>query len=221
MVGAGLAGLVCAHRLRQAGVDVGVYEAWNRIGGRTFSLRGHYAHGQVAELGGELINSDHRTIRALAKELELPLDDLEAGDANLAAQLFYAGGRVVPESEIVELFRPVAAALQKAHEQAESGGDSLARIDSMTIADLLRDAKADPLLLTILDRAYTAEYGLEIDQQTALNLIYLIDWPNPEPFRILGDSDERYHVRGGNDQIASGGRRVVLLSAAVGRGSSR
>ena len=28
----------------------------------------------------------------------------------------------------------------------------------------------------------------------------LID-TNPDPFRIFGDSDERFHIRGGNDQV--------------------
>ena len=27
--------------------------------------------------------------------------------------------------------------------------------------------------------------------------------PEPDPFRIFGDSDERFHVRGGNDLCAS------------------
>src|SRR5512144_2621401 len=38
VVGAGVAGLTCAYRLRQAGFKVRVYEAQERIGGRMFSL---------------------------------------------------------------------------------------------------------------------------------------------------------------------------------------
>ena len=44
------------------------------------------------------------------------------------------------------------------------------------------------------------EVGLETDRQSALNFLLLID-PNPLPFRIYGGSDERFHVRGGNDLI--------------------
>src|SRR5690606_3177546 len=39
IVGAGLAGLHCAYRLRQAGVEVTVYEANHRIGGRILTAR--------------------------------------------------------------------------------------------------------------------------------------------------------------------------------------
>ena len=71
IVGAGIAGLTAAWRLRQAGVAVRVFEAQNRIGGRMLSLRDHFPDGQVIELGGELIDSNHVRIRALAAELGL------------------------------------------------------------------------------------------------------------------------------------------------------
>ncbi len=73
IVGAGVAGLTCAWRLRQAGIGVHVYEAQQRVGGRMLSLRNHFADGQVCELGGELIDTGHARIRALAAEFNLPL----------------------------------------------------------------------------------------------------------------------------------------------------
>ena len=78
VVGAGVAGLTCAYRLRQAGVAVRIFEAQERVGGRMFSLRNHFADNQVCELGGELIDTGHARIRALAAEIGLVLDDLSA-----------------------------------------------------------------------------------------------------------------------------------------------
>jgi monoamine oxidase len=55
-------------------------------------------------------------------------------------------------------------------------------------------------LRKLLDVAYTTEMGLACDRQSALNLITFIG-TRPDHFRIFGESDERYHVRGGNDGI--------------------
>src|SRR5262245_52232514 len=59
VVGAGIAGLTCAYRLKNAGLRVRLFEAQDRVGGRMFSLRGHFPDAQVVELGGEMIDSGH------------------------------------------------------------------------------------------------------------------------------------------------------------------
>jgi monoamine oxidase len=51
IVGAGLAGLTAAWLLEQAGLDVHVLEARNRVGGRT--LNHHLGGGRVIEVGGQ------------------------------------------------------------------------------------------------------------------------------------------------------------------------
>ena len=56
VVGAGLAGLACAHRLVSSGVEVVVHEAGTRVGGRCWTHRGAFASGQIVEHGGELID---------------------------------------------------------------------------------------------------------------------------------------------------------------------
>jgi monoamine oxidase len=78
VVGAGLAGLTCAYRLKQAGYAATVHEASDRVGGRCWTLRGAFADGQIVEHGGELIDQGHTAIRHLAHELGLRLDNLLA-----------------------------------------------------------------------------------------------------------------------------------------------
>jgi len=53
IIGGGLAGLTTAYRLTQQGVDVTLYEAKNRLGGRVFTVT---INGHSAELGAQNIN---------------------------------------------------------------------------------------------------------------------------------------------------------------------
>ena len=56
-------------------------------------------------------------------------------------------------------------------------------------------------LRKLIDVAYTTEMGLEIGEQSALNLLTFIDIEDEDTFKVFGESDERFHVRGGNDLI--------------------
>jgi monoamine oxidase len=63
----------------------------------------------------------------------------------------------------------------------------------------------------LLDAAYNIEYGAETTEQSALNLVYLLGFNKQTggtstggingSFQIFGSSDERYHIRGGNQQL--------------------
>src|SRR5687768_12312173 len=93
VVGGGLAGLTCAYRLRGAGIDATVYEASSRWGGRCWTLRNHFADGQVAERGGELIDTAHTSIRQLCQEFRLPLDNLFQAVPNGTEVLYHFDGQ--------------------------------------------------------------------------------------------------------------------------------
>src|SRR6186997_499089 len=56
VVGAGLAGLTCGYRLKQAGINATIYDAASRLGGRCWTRRSDFTQGQIAEHGGELID---------------------------------------------------------------------------------------------------------------------------------------------------------------------
>lgn len=211
VVGAGLSGLVCTHRLAQMGLSVDVFEAWNRTGGRTFTARGMLDGGQICELGGELIDSDHTVMQGLAMELGLTLDDLFEPDL---ADTYHFGGRAVPASEIAASFAPVAdqIAMQlEATFEVDGSGEATSaaiaafmRLDTTSLRTWLDTPShgADATIRALLDVAYTGEYGRETDEQSVLNMMYLIDYESPDPFRIFGDSDERYHLHEGSSAIA-------------------
>ena len=204
VVGAGIAGLTAAWRLRQAGVRVRVYEAQGRVGGRMLSLRDHFPDGQVIELGGELIDSNHARIRALAGELGLTLDDLLAGDGD--ADAWYFDGRRIGERELVEAFVPVAALIERDLSRLGDGdityhdAQGAQGLDALSIAQWLDANQVSGWLRKLIDVAYTTEMGLAIEQQSALNLLTFIG-TGGDAFAVFGESDERFHVRGGNDLI--------------------
>ena len=206
VVGAGIAGLTAAWRLRQAGVPVRLYEAQERTGGRMFSLRGHFPDGQVAELGGELIDTGHTGVRSLAEELGIGLDDLSIDDPSLARTVWWFEGARRTDAEVIEAFRPLAGRID-ADLAAATGGEEVTwrsprraeALDRMSVSEWLDRAGADGWLRRLIEVGYTTEFGLEPGDQSALNLLTMIG--TGEPFEVFGESDERFHVRGGNDLI--------------------
>jgi monoamine oxidase len=73
VVGAGLAGLTAAHELRQAGAEVVVLEARDRVGGRVWSRR--LENGALVEMGAEFVLPGNTAVRELAAGLGLGLWD--------------------------------------------------------------------------------------------------------------------------------------------------
>lgn len=208
IIGAGIAGLTAGWRLRQAGVPVRLYEAQGRVGGRMYSLRNHFADGQVAELGGELIDTGHVNLQRLAGELGLPLDDYRRDDPKLSQELWFFEGERRTDETLVRAFLPVAERIEAALAsltdpevdigyRTPNGAEAL---DRTTLAEWLERNVPEGWLRTLLDVGYTAEYGLEVEEQSALNLLMMLSVEAP-PFQLYGESDERFHVRGGNDAI--------------------
>lgn len=76
VIGAGLAGLTAAYRLQQKGLDVHVYEARHRVGGRVFTA---VTSGSNVELGGQGISDggEAENISLLIEEMGLELEENE------------------------------------------------------------------------------------------------------------------------------------------------
>src|SRR6186713_3037345 len=67
IVGGGIAGLTALRTLATAGVSTRLYEARRRLGGRIFTRTDFPIPGSWVEMGGQLVNSDHSDMIALAK----------------------------------------------------------------------------------------------------------------------------------------------------------
>lgn len=218
IVGAGLAGLTCAYRLRQAGVFATVYEANTRLGGRCWTRRGDFAEGQIAEHGGELIDQSHTRIRQLAQELRLPLDNLLAAEASGTEPLYFFNGAPYTYAQATNDMKAVWKKLHR--DLSEASYPTLynlstprgRELDQMSIIDWINESVPGGMqsrLGKLLDVAYNIEYGAECERQSSLNLLYLLGYSGQGQLRLFGPSNEKYHVRGGNDQIPA------ALAAAV------
>lgn len=209
VVGAGLAGLTCGYRLKQAGFTPALYEASDRAGGRCWTDRHTFDAGQIVEQGGELIDQGHKAIRHLAAELGLELVNLLQAEAKGTEPCYYFGGTPYSYREATD---DLKAIWQKLHKDLTAAGyptlynRSTPRgleLDQLSITQWLAEAGASPRLTQLLDVAYTIEYGGEASEQSALNLLYLLGYIGPGQLRMFGPSNEKYRVRGGNDQIAT------------------
>nr|AAO17038.1 interleukin-4 induced gene-1 protein [Mus musculus]AAO17039.1 interleukin-4 induced gene-1 protein [Mus musculus] len=81
VVGAGVAGLVAAKMLSDAGHKVTILEADNRIGGRIFTFRDEKT-GWIGELGAMRMPSSHRILHKLCRTLGLNLTQFTQYDEN-------------------------------------------------------------------------------------------------------------------------------------------
>lgn len=139
IVGAGLAGLRAAQLLEAAGLDVQVFEARDRLGGRLHTVR--LDQGGFYEAGAEWFDSSHYRILALAEELGLTLIPSDASPAKVVWQ-----GDVIPEEEMWEASKEDSlklheAAMDYVRQLVEPLWDSqhLAHLDLNTLDEFLED----------------------------------------------------------------------------------
>jgi monoamine oxidase len=201
IVGAGLAGLACAHRLRLRGAAATIYEANpERIGGRCWSSRG-WASGQVGEHGGEFIDTRHVRIRALATRFGLELTDLYAVP-DPGRRRIWLNGALRSRAELAPGFavfkrRIVAAARHVGPYGYRNATRAAHEFDELSVRDWLQanvPGGADSLVARAVSSEMVSEFGLDPERLSALNLFYAFAERHPE-------ADERFHISGGNDQL--------------------
>jgi monoamine oxidase len=189
--------------------------------------RGDFAAGQIAEHGGELIDQSHKQIRQLAQSLGLALDNVLQAEARGTEPAFHFDGTAYSYKEATRDIKSIWQTLHR--DLSEAGYPTLynrstprgAQLDQMWIAQWIEQTVPGgrtSMLGQLLEVAYTIEYGEEATEQSALNLLYLLGFSGQGQLRLFGPSNEKYHVRGGNDQIISGlaaplGGQIVTSAA--------
>jgi monoamine oxidase len=213
IVGAGIAGLNCALELADRGIRATLYEASNRVGGRMFSNRSGWDDDQVSEWGGEFIDTGHATMRRLARRFGLKLDDVNAAVPADATDTFFFDGAYYPQSDADRDFSAIYAAVQQDLQAApfpttfDASTEAARALDQMSVYDWIESRVPGghaSRLGQLLDVAYAIEYAADTTDQSALNILYLLGFQPDETGQTLslfGESDERFHIRGGNDRL--------------------
>ncbi|MFM9994996.1 MAG: flavin monoamine oxidase family protein [Phycisphaerales bacterium] len=212
VVGAGFAGLACAHELLNAGSDVTMFEARRRVGGRVLSFT-DFVPGKVVEGGGELIGSNHPVWVAYAERFGLEfLDVTEAEDAEFPIVL---GGRRLSAAESESLYEEMDAALQRMNaDAARVDADQpwrtsgAAALDARTTKQWIESLDCAPLCRHGLTVQFASDNGQDVARQSYLGNLAQVKGGGLETYWT---ESEVYRCRGGNQQLAD------RLADAVGR----
>jgi len=221
VVGAGIAGLAAARRLTQAGVDVQVVEARDRVGGRTLSVPIPGADpddpAAVLDMGAGWVGPTQDRVLALAGELGLTTFGTYDEGANLAehrgtmrryagtiprlgplmlADIGQAQARLNRMSRQVPLDAPWTAPHATAWDRQT--------LDSWARRNLRTRGGRD-----VLQLAAEAIWAAQMSEPSLLHVLFYI--------RSAGGFEALTGVRGGaqQDRVA-GGTQAISLAAAAG-----
>jgi len=210
IVGAGIAGLHAAYILKNAGYSAQIYEGSPRTGGRIMSVSDMMGDGLWTEMGGEFIDTDHEDMLSLAKKFDLPLIDRAVeSEKSLKEYAYYFQKKHFQLKDLLKELHPFAEKISK---DAQSLSEEITfekhsaddqRLDNMSITNYLDSLGIKGWFHNFIIASYTAEYGMEAGEQSAINFLSLFDPGDENSYKLYGSSDERFSIVGGNEKLTS------------------
>lgn len=221
VAGAGLAGLVTAYQLRQAGIDVHVLEAADRAGGRVATV--HYPGGAQGEIGMQEVWEDN-PLRAIAARLGVRFDDdgvaenvyssfltedppgvpakptlhwlPEGGHADFLRAFLAPGAEPAQVDKALAAFEAWRGRAQDLRRRAVEKGlsdDNVRRLQDISFEDWLREAQLPPRLVEYMQMTFECELAASWSQYSALYGLLELG--------IFLDEADTFHAEGGNQKI--------------------
>ncbi|MBL8763874.1 MAG: FAD-dependent oxidoreductase [Phycisphaerae bacterium] len=217
VIGAGFAGLACAHELRAAGYDVTVLEARERVGGRVLSFNAangnEFVKGRNIEGGAELIGSNHPAWIAFKESLSLEFLDVTEDEGEAVSPVLI-DGKMLSWDEGAQLWADMEEALNRMDELAAPVPEDqpwtvadAPKLDRTSTAEWINALDVPELVKKAMLINQVSDNGQAAEKQSLLGQLAAVKGGGLERF---WKESEVYRCKGGNDQLA---RR---LAAGIG-----
>ncbi len=197
IIGAGLAGLSAAYKLKTAGWEVTLLDGRNRIGGRVFSHTFKDTN-LVCELGAEWVGESHERLHALCGDFKIPLQKhqfedslMQNGKVSAKGQWGFSDGAKKAFADMIAGYEKLTA-LQKAN---------LDKRDWWTHLENIGFSRDDLIIRDLMD---STDFGESIRNVSAFAA--LAEYAESSP-----NNEMDYKMTGGNSRL------VEELAARVGK----
>ncbi len=203
VVGAGFAGLACAHELKAAGYEVTLIEARNRVGGRVLTFR-DVVQDRTVEGGAEFLGSNHPTWVAYAEMFGLKFLDVSEEDD--LSRPIYLDGHLLDDAKSAKVFGEMEFSLNTLNVQAalmDADQPWLSpraiELDQTTISDWLGSLDVSESVRQLIALQLASDNGVANDRASFLAMLTSIRGGGCDKYWT---DSEVYRCEAGNDMLA-------------------